>query len=156
METVKFRVEEANFYDLIDELASMFEEHWEEVAKNKSVMVLKPFKEKYKVLQETGQLKTLIGYYGEEVVGYSVNILSPHLHYMDLVVAYNDIIFVKPEYRNSPLGLKLIRETEKFMTQSGAGLMLWHAKENTSLAKILPALRYGVQEICFSKILKKG
>ena len=33
----------------------------------------------------------------------------------------------------------------------GCKLMLWHAKENTALAKLLPKLKYGVQEIMYSK-----
>lgn len=156
METQEYRIEKVDFNLYIDEWTSLFDEHWDEVAKNKQLMKISPDYERYAALGKLGKLKSLVAYRGDEVVGYSVNILDKHLHYSDLAVAYNDLLFVKKEYRNSPVGLRLIRQTEKYMAEEGAQLMFWHAKEQTSLAKILPALRYNTHEIMFSKELKRG
>lgn len=153
METVKYEIREGTIVDKIPNLFHLFNPHWDEVAKNKQVMILSPDMPKYELLESTGKLKTLLAYANGEIVGYSVNIVDVHLHYNMLKVAYNDILYLTPEYRESPLGLRLIRETERWMKRLDVKLMLWHAKEGTPLAKILPALKYGTQEICFSKIL---
>ena len=69
----------------------------------------------------------------------------------DLRIAQNDILFVKKELRGGRLGLRLLKATEDYAKSEGCKLMLWHAKENTALAKLLPKLKYGVQEIMYSK-----
>ena len=51
------------------------------------------------------------------------------------------------------LGLRLIKVTEDHAKSEGCKLMLWHAKQDTTLAQMLPRLRYGVQDIVFSKEL---
>ncbi len=116
-------------------------------------MVLKPDLERYVALEAAGALLGLMAYIGDEIVGYSVNVISRHLHYADLVCAHNDVLFVAAAHRESPLGLRLIRETRRAAKARGAHLMLWHAKEATALANILPKMGCKVQEIIYSEEL---
>ena len=127
--------------------------HWEESAKNKHLMRLNPNVGEYQLLEDSNQLLSLFARDGDQIVGYSVNIIRPHLHYCELIVAYNDVIYVHPDYRNSPVGLRIIKETEEQCKEAGAKLMIWHAKEDTALEKILRRKDYPVQEIIFSKEL---
>lgn len=153
METQSLKIEVGKVETLLDNMHDMFVDHWEEVAKNKHLMVLKPDEKKYLQLQSSGNLLTLIAYAGEDIVGYSCNILSPHLHYSDLMCMYNDVLFIAKEYRASPLGLRIIKRTEEESKNMGAKLMLWHAKQNSILDKILPRMKCKVQEIIYSKEL---
>lgn len=137
----------------LEKVSHLLKEHWEESSRNKEVMVLNPDKEKYIQLENAGNLVTLFAYYDEKVVGYSCNILTNHIHYADLLVAYNDVLFIDKEHRNSPLGLRLIKQTKKAVKEKGVKLLLWHAKENTPLSKILPRLGCSVQEIVYSEQL---
>lgn len=137
-------------FGMFDEL---IQEHWDEVAKNKELMILKPRYEVYRDLDNKGNLINLFAFVDGKIVGYSINILSYHLHYADLYTAMNDIIFITKEYRDTPLGLRLIAETEKACKEAGVKLMLWHAKEDSALAKILPRRKCKVQDIVFSKQL---
>ena len=122
-------------FSSVDEMLAhanvLFEEHYEEIALNKEVMKLKP----------------------DVLIGYSVNFVLNHPHYADLVLTQNDLLFIKKEMRGSRAGLRLIKETEAHATSLGCKLMLWHAKENTTLAALLPRLKYGVQDIIYSKEL---
>ena len=154
METKSLKIVEGKRVDLIDQ-TDLFKEHWDEVARNKQVMILDPDKAAYEHLESLGALFTLIAYGEDEVVGYSVNMISPHLHYKSLITCQNDIIFVKKEYRtSSPVGLRLIRATEKAAKDKGAKIMLWHAKEGSVFANLLPRIKYQVQDIAFSKVLE--
>jgi GNAT superfamily N-acetyltransferase len=126
-------------------------EHWDEVAKNKQVMVLKPDHDGYRQMERVGRMLILGAYRDGKMVGYSFNFIGPHLHYADLIVCNNDVLFVHRDHRNSPIGLQLIRRTEKAAKARGARLMLWHAKQGTSLDKIMPRMNYGVQDIIYSK-----
>lgn len=147
------RIVQTTIVDKAEQIATLLEEHWQESARNKSLMVLKPDVAKYKAMEDSGALLSLIAYVDDRIVGYSVNFLIPHLHYADLMVCSNDVLFVSKEHRESPLGLKLIRDTKRLAKARGAGLMLWHAKEGTALANLLPKLGCKVQEIVFSEAL---
>jgi predicted GNAT superfamily acetyltransferase len=140
----------SNVDEMLANASQLFSEHWEEVALNKQVMVLKPDEHKYRSLEANNMLLILGAFEGDQVVGYSVNVVMNHAHYADLVVCNNDLLFVTEGKRNGRLGVQLIRETEKVAKERGARLMLWHAKPSTPLEKIMPRLGYGVQDIIFS------
>ena len=147
------RIIETTIADKIAHCATLLDAHWNESARNKHLMVLKPDLARYQALEASGALLGLVAYMDDEIVGYSVNIVTPHLHYADLVCCMNDVLFIAKEHRQSPLGLKLIRDTERAAKARGVHLMLWHAKEDTALSQILPKLGCKVQEITFSKEL---
>ena len=139
-------------YDEFKVLADpLFEEHYEEIARNKQIMKLKPNYQLYEALNSTGWLFIYVAMRDDVCIGYSMNIMMHHLHYADLRIAQNDILFVKKEFRGGRLGLRLLKVTEDHARSEGCKLMLWHAKENTALAELLPKLKYGVQEIMYSK-----
>ena len=131
----------------------LFEEHYEEIARNKQIMKLKPDEETYRKMESAQQIFILSARQDDVLIGYSVNFVTNHLHYADLKLAQNDLLFISKEHRGGRVGLKLIKETEKHATSLGCKLMLWHAKESTTLAHMLPRLKYGVQDIIFSKEL---
>ena len=125
------RIVEAPLADRIDRMAELLHAHWDEVAKNKQVMVLKPDRERYAYLDEHGGLLCLWALDADgEIVGYSVNFIGPHIHYADLTVANNDVLFLREDLRPSTLGLRLIRETERAAKARGAQLMLWLRRTN--------------------------
>ena len=129
-------------------------EHYDEIALNKRVMIYAPDIGKYKAMEAHGSLLTL-GVFDEDnqLVGYSVNIIYTHLHYKDMLVAHNDMIFISQDNRLGTLGLKLIKATTAACRERGAHLMLWHAKQNSKLADLFPKLGCGVQDIIFSEVL---
>lgn len=140
----------SNVDEMLANAGALFSEHWEEIALNKQVMVLKPDEQKYRNLEANGMLLILGAFEGDRIVGYSVNVVTNHPHYADLVTCSNDLLFVTEDKRAGRLGLQLIRKTEEAAKERGARLMLWHAKPGTALEKMMPRLGYGVQDIIFS------
>lgn len=137
----------------IQEVWALLEQHREELTTDKKNMVLNPNINMYKNMEDMGMLFTLVLCDGEKIVGYSVNILGNNLHYSDLLVSQNDLLFVLDSYRKSKWGLKLIQETEKLAKEKGAKLIMWHGKPNTSLSKLMPKLGYNIQDITYSRII---
>jgi len=99
--------------EMLANAGALFSEHWEEVALNKQVMVLKPDEQKYRTMEANGMLLILGAFCDGRVVGYSVNFVTNHPHYADLIVCNNDLLFVTEDKRCGRLGLQLIRATEK-------------------------------------------
>jgi GNAT superfamily N-acetyltransferase/quercetin dioxygenase-like cupin family protein len=146
------RIVETPMTGRIDEMWNLLHAHWDEVAKNKAVMVLKPDRARYEQLDEAGALLCIAAIDPDgEIVGYSVSFIGPHIHYADLITCNNDVLFLRADLRASRIGMRLLSETERVAKARGAKLMLWHAKEHTALATIMPRLGYGVQDIIFSK-----
>lgn len=151
-DTNQFQIREVPIGDVFAGSGSLFQQHWDEIALNKNLMVLKPDREQYEAIEALGRLLVLAVFDAVgEMVGYSVTIVMPHLHYADLRVASNDVLFVSKPYRRTRLGLQLIRETEEKAKARGARLMLWHAKQGTALEALMPKLGYGVQDVVFSR-----
>jgi len=146
-----YRIVEGSALEHIGTVSKLLEDHYQELAKNKQLMHLKPDVEKYEALEAGGVLFTLLAFKDDKIVGYSVNFIQNHLHYADLVYGQNDLLYLDPEHRNGGLGIRLIHETEKRIKEKGARMMIWHAKENTALMELMPRLGYGVQDVLFSK-----
>jgi predicted GNAT superfamily acetyltransferase len=137
----------------LQEAHPLFVRHYDELTTNKGLMVLKPDWGRYFVLEEAGKLLVLVAYAGDDMVGYSVNLLDTNLHYADLAVCTNDLLFVLPEHRVSPLGLRLMKHTREGGRRSGAAMMVWHAKEHSPLSKLLSRKQLKVQDIIYSEPL---
>jgi len=146
-------IELATLADWKAKAEPLFQEHYEEIARNKEVMKLNVNWPLYEALNEKQVLFVYLAMQDNVCIGYSLNIVTNHLHYADLNYVQNDVLFVKKELRGSRIGLRLMKVTEDHARSLGCKLMLWHAKENTALAKLLPRLKYGVQDIVFSKEL---
>jgi len=139
--------------EMLAQATVLFEEHYEEIARNKKVMKLKPDEKTYHQMEEMRKIFILSAWQDNVLIGYSVNFVTNHLHYADLVIAQNDLLYITKEKRGSRAGLRLIKETENHAASLGCKLMLWHAKEDTALSAILPKIKYGVQDIIYSKEL---
>lgn len=147
------RIVEVKATDKIEEAWELLNTHRDELATHKHLMVLKPDISRYKMLEDRGSLLTLVVYDGDTIIGYSVTVISQNLHYVDLVYAMNDILFIHPRFRGSMWGMKLIHETEKKAYERGAKLMIFHGKKDTAFSSLMPRLGYQVQDILFSKEL---
>lgn len=137
----------------IDQVTDLLSLHWEEVARHKDIMVLNPWVEKYAALEENNMIIAFGAFDDARFIGYAVTFIMPHMHYRDLIVASNDIIFLHKDYRASRAGLMLIRETERAAKESGAQMVLWHAKKDSTFDYLLDRKGYGVQDIIYSREL---
>lgn len=138
--------------DYLDQMWPLLAAHREELTVYPEIMQLSPDVETYLRLEDAGKLLSLGVFDDDELIGYSVNVVTRNLHY-DLRVCQNDVLYLTPEHRLGPLGLRLIRDTERHAREAGAKIMLWHAKQGTSLDGLLPRIDYQVQEIMYSRVL---
>lgn len=84
-----------------------------------------------------------------EVVGYSIGFIVEHFHY-NLYVYQHDALYVAKGYRRGRLGVELLKLTKKEAEEQGAQRLLWHAKPDTKLDKLLRHLGYRHEENLYS------
>jgi GNAT superfamily N-acetyltransferase len=136
------------------EAAPLFKLHWEELALNKDKVFLNYDVNKARKLQELGVLHNILVYKEDRLVGYSILLIQPHLHYADNVYAYVDVIYVLPEYRGTMLGAKLLLETERQAKDAGSSVIMHHAKPYVpAIIKPLEKLGYALYEHIYGKYI---
>ena len=92
---------------------------------------------------------------GDELVGYIVFFVMPHIHSKNCLTAHEDIYFMKPEYRKGFNGINMFKFAQNYLESIGVNLILYSTKvefDNTSLFNYL-----GCKPIdkIFTKLLQK-
>lgn len=131
----------------------LLEAHYDELATDKLRMVLAPDLARYQAIDDQGLLLSLGMFDDEEMVGYSVGIVTTSMHYSALTFYQNDVLFLAKDHRNAGAGKKLIDDTEAAAKARGAGMVLWHAKPDTPLFFLLSHLGYLTQDVIFGRAL---
>ena len=127
--------------------------HYEEIALNKDIIDFNPDWDLYQKYEDLGILKIFTARDEDRLVGYFVVIATPHLHYKDHIFAYNDIIYVNPQYRKGFTAWRLIKYAEKEMKDQGATIMIVNSKRHKPFDILLERLGFSHIESIFSKRL---
>lgn len=136
------------------ELWPLLQAHREELSTNKALMQLAPIAKQYRAAEEAGSLFCLtVRDEAGALKGYSANFIGPHLHYSGLRYVHNDVLFLEASVRRGRNGYKLILATEQAARERGAKMIIWHAKMDTALNRMLPGLGYRIQDVMYSKEL---
>lgn len=138
--------------DVIAEVEPLLKLHYSELTLNREVVKLAPDWNKYVELEHAGAFHVFTARDGSKLIGYSAFFLSHHLHYKDLVVASNDVLYLDPGARNGMTGIRLIKNSEAGMKAIGAAKITWHAKYCNDLQQILMRLGYTNEEAIMGKL----
>ena len=141
-------------YEVVDEVAPLLEEHYQELCLNKDKIALEPCWDRYTAFEREDGLLLYTARADKELVAYAAFFSSFHPHYASLRLVSNDVLFLKKEHRTGRTGIRLIKFCEEQITAKyGQGFALtWHAKEHTPLADMLKRIDYRVQDIVLSKL----
>lgn len=143
-----------NFSDIKYELQPLLEKHWEEVAIYKDKVPYAPDWERYHNLESSGQLHIVTVRDAGELVGYYVSIISQGLHYRFTKYAINDIVLIKPEYRNARVGVDLFKYTERLLKeQEGVAVMTVHMKTFLPFDSLCEGLGFDYAERLYTKFI---
>jgi GNAT superfamily N-acetyltransferase len=133
------------------ELEDLFKLHFEEVYGDTNPFPPKVWYEQYEALEKAGMAFGLFALYEDVIVGYSVNFVMPNLHSKGFYSCINDVLFIDKAFRNTPLGLKLIKKTEQEAVNIRCSMMGWSSPEGSSLGPILERLGYPKRETVYFK-----
>lgn len=148
---IKFNTEKVLY--IKEELKSLLDKHYEELTLDKDVVKLDPIWSLYGELEEKNQFFLFTVRDEDVLVGYSAFFMKPHIHYKDLMVATNDVIFLKKEYRLGITGIKLLKYSEQKIKELGAKKITWHVKYLNDFRPILHRMGYSDEDVIVGKIL---
>ena len=139
--------------EVVNEVDALLKLHYEELTRNKDRVKLDPIWTDYAALEQAGRFHVFTAREDGLLVGYAAFFVQQHLHYRDLRVAMNDVLFLNPEHRLGMTGIRLLKFCETELKKLGVQKLVWHAKLDTSLIPILHRLNYQTEEISLARFL---
>lgn len=136
------------------EAESLIVEHWHEIALNQDFIKLNPDWEAYADLEGQGIFKLFTARDAGVLIGYFAAFCRKHIHYKDHVFAYNDVLFLKAEYRKTGVGAGLLRFAETCLREDGVSVMVVNTKRHKPFDSLLEHLGYEHVENLYSKPLR--
>lgn len=130
------------------QVTDLIAENWAETGCDWEI---KPNWQMYGKLFESGYLISLAAFDGNEIVGYSLATVSPHLFNPDVKVCQSSALFVRPLHRNRLVSGRLIIETEREAKRRGANRVVWQTRANTLLAGMLRKRGYEDADVAMMK-----
>lgn len=138
---------------LIDDVQPLLGLHYEELTLNKHTVKLAPRWDLYFRLEELESFFTFTARDDRELLGYNAFFLNHHMHYGDLVVAQNDVLFLHPNARRGTTGLRFIDYTEQAARTMGVNKLCYHIKFSHDWRPILHRRGYADEEVMCAKLL---
>ena len=147
---------------VLPEMSSLNELHYDEIATHKDLKVLKPDYDKYLEMERLGMLRVFTvrnqveergittmaeGRYRGDLIGYFVTFISPHMHYSDCIYALNDILYIHPDYRGGTVGYRLFKEAmQDLRDNTEATILCIHMKVEYPFRQLLGKLGFSLTE----------
>jgi len=94
----------------------------------------------YESIYKAGKLVFVTAKDGDELVGYIVFFVMPHIHSKNCLTAHEDLYFLKPAYRKGHNGIKMFQFAQEHLKNIGVDLVLYATKfefDNSSLFRYL-------------------
>jgi GNAT superfamily N-acetyltransferase len=144
--------EDADPFRFLPEMQKLFAEHYDELCVTKDFPA-EPDYEAYKRLADAGMLRCIVCRVDEMVIGYIVFIIQPHLHYKSCKTAFEDLYFIKKEYRKGRIGIKLFQYAEKVLKHVGVQRVIVHTKIHLDNSRLFEYLKYKWTDKLFTKMI---
>lgn len=151
MSTIQFKIEPV--LSVRSEMETLLLDHYEELTLNKSVVKLNPDWEEYNRLEISNKFTLITVRLETNLIGYIAFFIKPHIHYKDLIVASNDVLYLKKEYRLGMTGVRMLKYAEQTVKELGADKITWHVKHSSDFRPILHRMGYVDEDIIVGKIL---
>lgn len=135
------------------EMKDLLQLHYDELIKRQDVIQLNPDWPRYKTLEDLGEFVLFTARKDQSLIGYSAFFLDHHIHYKELLVARNDVIFLHKDHRLGTTGVRLIQFSEEKLVSLGARKISWHIKPSNDFSPILHRYGYTDDEKIVSKLI---
>lgn len=136
---------------ILEDGKDLISSHWREISLHHGKVNLNVAHDQYLQLEEIGCVHVISARDDGKLVGYCVMLVMPHLHYCEDLFAFNDAVYIHPSYRNGTVGIKLIKETEEYMSDIGVSVMTVHVKPTKDFSPILKRIGFSEFETVYSK-----
>lgn len=142
-----------NAKECFNEIQRLFQDHYEEISLLKNYE-LKPDYARYFSIHEKDMLQVILCKDDDKIVGYIVFFICKHLHYIDCVLATEDIYYLKPEYRKGRTAIKMFKFAEQYLKSLNVDMIKYGTKIHSDNTSLFEYMGYSFTEKVYTKMLK--
>jgi hypothetical protein len=137
----------------VEELKTLLDGHYEELALNKDKVPLRPQWNLYRQREDLEQLVYVTLRDRGELIGYVIMFVAPGLHYETCLTAHMDILFVRPDRRDAAAkGVLLMLDTlEAELKRRGVQRWFMGTKLHKDIGAIFRRRKFEAVEMTYSK-----
>lgn len=136
----------------IEELKLIIPEHYDELCVTKDFPLM-PDYEAFGRLYVAGMLRCMTVREDNQLIGYAIFLVQPHLHYKTCKTAFEDMYFLKKEYRKGRVGIRLFQFAEDVLKKDGVNRVIMHTKIHLDNSRLFEYLGYRLTDKLYTKIL---
>jgi len=136
----------------LTELKEIIKDHYEELSVTKEYP-LDPDWDAYLNILNNGKLKFITCKDNGKLIGYIIFFVYHHIHYKTCLCAFEDIYFLKKEYRKGRVGLKMFQFAEKLLKEQGINRIIYNTKVHQDNSTLFEYLGYKFIDKVFTKLL---
>jgi hypothetical protein len=126
-----------NYNHVIEELKPHLRDHYKEVAMYQDHIEFDPDYDAYKELQKQDVLYLFTWREDGQLRGYNIFFVRPHPHYRSTTWAFNDVVYIAPEFRHTPDTIAFFDWCEDFLRDAGAEVITYHMKTFKSFQALM-------------------
>lgn len=141
-----------NWDDVLEELQQILPTHYEELTVSKN-FPLDPDWTRYDRLNKANMLCFYSVRDDKKLIGYTIMLIGPGLHYQSCMTAHEDIYYVLKDYRKGRIGLKMFQFVEKELKAQGVDRVVMGTKVYSDNSKLFEYLGYRLFEKLYDKEL---
>lgn len=141
------------YSDIALEIQPLLVQHHEELDMYKDKVPLAPDWKRYKDMEERGILHVVTVRDDGVLVGYYVTMIVESLHFRFTTYGINDVVLIKPEYRNAGVGLALFRKVEELLKARGVEVMTVNMKVHSPFDSLCEGLGFDYAERLYTKYI---
>jgi hypothetical protein len=141
------------YLDCLPEIKVHLNEHYEELSVTKGNFPLDPNWETYIRLAEEGSLRVITCRKDGELIGYILFLLHYNLHYRTMLVALEDLYYLKKEERKGRTGINMFKYAEQYLKSAGVNRVIMGTKVHLDNSRLFEYLGYTFFEKLHSKML---
>lgn len=141
-----------SFKAFMPEFKEVIPAHYEELSVTKE-FELDPDWDRYIALEDAGILKVITCRNDSELIGYIIFFIQPHIHYKQCFTAFEDIYYLKKEYRKGRTGIKMFKFAEEYLKSIGVQRVLYGTKVHLDNSRLFEYLGYKFFEKLYGKLI---
>lgn len=141
------------FMSQVEELKGLLDTHYHELALNQDKVPLQPQWGLYAKRENDGELVYVTLRDMGELIGYIIGFVAPGLHYETCLTCHMDILFVRPDRRDSLArgALMMIDRMEKELRRRGVQRWFMGTKLHKDIGAIFRRRNFEPVEMTYSK-----
>jgi hypothetical protein len=149
MDTARFQRERLTDSLWAEALPLLFA-HWKEVAHYPD-LELTPDRDAYAQLEARGLVRVFTARRDGLLIGYALFIVTPNLHYKQVLQANQDVVYIQPDQRGT-MPLRFLQFCEDQLFAEGCDVICQHGKaKHPQLARLLTHMGYDTMDVLHVK-----